>query len=219
MTRTVGSSGVRTERNIREAGLRLIYKHGYEATSMRQLASEVGIQQGSLYNYFRTKQDLLFTLAHDHMRDLLRKVDAALKRGKTAMERLEVFVRFHIDYHMQRKHEVFISYSEIRSLSEENRQIIISLRQDYEERLVSILDQGRAEGVFDVADTKVAAFGILSMLSGISTWFNPRGRLSKEEVSSIFVRMVMGSVTWNEGEKVKAKLRQSNAAVASATAE
>jgi len=186
---------------------------------MRQLASEVGIQQGSLYNYFRTKQDLLFTLAHDHMRDLLRKVDEALKQGETARERLEVFVRFHVDYHMRRKHEVFIGYSEVRSLSDENRQVILSLRRGYEERLISILDKGYAEGVFDAADTKVAAFGILSMLSGISTWFNPRGRLSEQEVSSIFVKMVIGSVTWNEGEKVESKSRQSNATVASAAAQ
>jgi AcrR family transcriptional regulator len=208
MTRTVGSSGVKTERNIREAGLRLIYQYGYEAASLRQLASEVGLQQGSLYNYFRNKQDLLFTLINDHMQDLLRNVDATLKNSVAARERLEVFVRFHIDYHMRRKHEVFISYSEMRSLSDENRQVIVSLRQEYEKRLVSILDQGRAEGVFNPADTKVAAFGILSMLSGISTWFNPRGRLSKKEVSFIFVKMVIGSVTWNEGEEVETKSRQ-----------
>src|SRR3954454_18414589 len=152
MTRTVGSSGVKTERNIRQAGLRLIYKYGYEAASMRQLASEVGIQQGSLYNYFRTKQDLLFTLIHDHMRDLLHNCDVALEEGVTARERLEVFVRFHIDYHMRRKYEVFIGNSELRSLSDHNREIIVSLRRNYEDRLISILEQGRDDGSFNPKD-------------------------------------------------------------------
>ena len=47
---------------IRDAGLRLIYRHGYEVMSLRQLAREVGIQAGSLYNHISTKQQLLFEL-------------------------------------------------------------------------------------------------------------------------------------------------------------
>ena len=47
---------------IREAGVRLIYEHGYEGMNLRQLADAVGIQAGSLYNHIHTKQDLLFEL-------------------------------------------------------------------------------------------------------------------------------------------------------------
>ena len=47
---------------IRKAGLRLIFEHGYAAMSLRQLAAEVGIQSGSLYNHISTKQELLFDL-------------------------------------------------------------------------------------------------------------------------------------------------------------
>ena len=44
MARTVGSNGPKTMEAIRKAGLRLIYSQGYEAMSLRRLASEVGIQ-------------------------------------------------------------------------------------------------------------------------------------------------------------------------------
>ncbi len=62
MARTVGSYGPKTMEAIRKAGLRLIFEHGYAAMSLRQLASEVGIQAGSLYNHIATKQELLFDL-------------------------------------------------------------------------------------------------------------------------------------------------------------
>ena len=45
----------------------------------RQLAAEVGIQAGSLYNHISTKQDLLFDLVQDHINDLLRELDLALE--------------------------------------------------------------------------------------------------------------------------------------------
>lgn len=79
MARTIGSHGPTTLEAIRKAGVRLIFEHGYEAMSLRQLAAEVGIQAGSLYNHISTKQDLLFDLVQDHINDLLRELDLALE--------------------------------------------------------------------------------------------------------------------------------------------
>ncbi len=95
--------------------MRLIFEHGYEAMSLRQLAAEVGIQAGSLYNHISTKQDLLFDLVQDHINDLLRELDLALAGKADPVERLRAFVAFHVSYHMTRKREVFIANSELRS--------------------------------------------------------------------------------------------------------
>ena len=70
MARTTGSDGERTEAAIRAAAVSLIARHGYAAVSMRQLATEVGVQAAALYRYFPTKEDLLFTLMREHMQDL-----------------------------------------------------------------------------------------------------------------------------------------------------
>ena len=194
MSRTIGSSGPKTVAAIRKAGLHLIYKHGYEAMSLRQLAAEVGIQQGSLYNHIRTKQDLLFDLIMVHMDDLFREFDDCVPADGAAIDRLKAFVRFHVGYHVNRKEEVFICYSELRSLEPENFRTICGLRQDYERKLTRILEDGVAEGSFMPIDMKVAAYGILSMLSGICTWFHPEGRLSRDEISALFTTMVLSSV-------------------------
>ena len=77
MARTTGSDGEKTEAAIREAAVDLIARHGYEAVSMRQLAAEVGVQAAALYRYFPTKEDLLFALMEEHMRELVASWDAA----------------------------------------------------------------------------------------------------------------------------------------------
>src|SRR6266566_4563659 len=79
MARTIGSYGPKTLEAIRKAGLRLIFEHGYAAMSLRQLAAEVGVQPGSLYNHISTKQELLFHLVQDHINELLRQLDLALE--------------------------------------------------------------------------------------------------------------------------------------------
>jgi AcrR family transcriptional regulator len=194
MARTHGSSGTATYEAIRKAGLKLIYERGYEAMSLRQLASEIGLVQGSLYNHIATKQELLFILISEHMRDLLHSADLALEKPRGASERLIAFVDFHVNYHIDRKLEVFISYSELRSLEPQNFEAIVAMRREYEKKLIAILKDGAAEGEFTIADPQAMAFGILSMLAGICTWYNPKGRLSRKQISGVFVEMVRGAV-------------------------
>lgn len=191
MSRTVGSSGPKTLAAIREAGLQLIYEHGYEAMSLRRLAREVGLQPGSLYNHMATKQALLFDLIHNHMIALLERVDAELADAQTPLEKLRAFIAFHLAYHIERKREVFIGSAELRSLDEENRTRIVDLRRAYEDRLCAILKGGAAAGLFIIGDARVTSYAILAMLTGICTWYDPAGRIGRDELISIHTRLVL----------------------------
>ena len=194
MSRTAGSSGPKTLAAIREAGLDLIYRHGYEAMSLRGLATEVGLQPGSLYNHIKTKQELLFVLIHDHMTALLERVDAALEGLDGPQARLEAFTAFHLSYHIERKREVFIGSSEIRSLEPENRATIVALRQAYENRLCAILEDGARQKLFQIKDVRVTAYAILAMLTGICTWYEPKGRIGQQALIDIHTRLVLDGV-------------------------
>lgn len=192
MTRTVGSNGSATADAIRQAGLRLIYKHGYEAMSLRQLAAAVGLQPASLYHHISTKQDLLFGLVRDHMEKLVADTDAALPPEHEGAEaRLRGFIRHHLTYHVERQLEVFIGNSELRSLEPENRRVIVALRAAYEGRLTAILEAGQAEKVLDMRDVQVAAFAILAMLTGICTWYKPNGRMSVAELIAVHTELIL----------------------------
>lgn len=195
MARTIGSNGARTAEAIRQAGVKLIYKHGYEAMSLRQLAAEVGLQSGSLYKYFENKQNLLFDIVRDHMEDLLGKAEADLDGVSDPLSRLKTFAAFHLRYHMTRMAHVFIANMEIRSLEDEHRAVVVGLRRRYEGLLETILREGAAEGVFQVSEPKVATYAIISMLTGICMWYRPGGRLSQDELVEIYTGLVTDGVT------------------------
>jgi AcrR family transcriptional regulator len=194
MARTIGSYGPKTMEAIRKAGLRLIFEHGYEAMSLRQLAAEVGIQAGSLYNHISTKQELLFDLIQDHINELLLQLDRALAGKEEPLDKLRAFVTFHVTYHMTRKREVFIANSELRSLEPKNYEAIVALRGAYEQRLAGILADGVAEGVFEVADIQVATFAIIALLTGLCTWYRPGGRLTREAIVDAHEKLVLSGV-------------------------
>lgn len=194
MSRTVGSFGPKTLEAIRQAGLRLIFEHGYEAMSLRQLAAEVGIRPSSLYNYMQTKQDLLFGLIEMHMQELLDQVDAALHGVEGPEDRLTAFVAFHVRYHMLRKSEVSVVNFELRSLDAEHYATVVDMRKRYERRLGDIIQDGINKGVFCPVDVAVGTFAILAMLTGVCTWYRPDGRLSEAEIIEAHTAMALRSL-------------------------
>ncbi|MGP6087931.1 TetR/AcrR family transcriptional regulator [Antarctobacter jejuensis] len=193
MARTQGSHSGITGPRIRDAALRLFAEHGYAAVSMRQIAGAVGLQAGALYNYTPDKQALLFSLMKGHLDDLLASWQAREAASDPVAE-LESFVRFHIAYHLDRPDLVFIAYMELRNLEPQNFAVIERLRHAYETELESILQAGRAAGVFDIADTKLTTMAVIAMLTGVTTWYRPGGRLSGTQVQDHYWTMVRKAV-------------------------
>src|SRR5437762_11751127 len=70
------ASAAPREDQVRAAALRLFKEKGYHATSMRDIASEVGINKGSLYSYIRSKEDLLIPVFERAMGVLLAQIEA-----------------------------------------------------------------------------------------------------------------------------------------------
>jgi AcrR family transcriptional regulator len=192
MARTTGSHSGITGPKVRQAALELFAKQGYAAVSMRQIATEVGVQAGALYNYTPDKQSLLFDLMQSHMTELL----AALPTDddRPALDRLEQFVRFHIAFHHDRPDAVFIANMELRNLNDANFAVIEGMRGAYEERLERILKTGKASGAWDVADVKIVTFAVIAMLTGVNSWFRSAGRLSLSQVQDQYWQMVRNCV-------------------------
>lgn len=173
--------------------MRLIATHGFAAVSMRQIASEVGVQAGALYNYTADKQSLLFDLMQGHMADLLEALRAADLQGD-ALTRLKGFTHFHIRFHLPRSDQVFVSYMELRNLSPRNFAVVEQMRNEYEDVLEDILRAGEAEGVFAATDTRIATMAIIAMLTGLSHWYRDGGRLGMDAIEAIYWDMVRKSV-------------------------
>ncbi|TNF18199.1 MAG: TetR/AcrR family transcriptional regulator [Rhodobacteraceae bacterium] len=193
MARTQGSHSDITGPRVRAAALRLFARHGFAAVSMRQIAAEVGVQAGALYNYTPDKQSLLYSLLKGHMDELLAAWDDE-GAGGAPLDRLARFTRFHIRFNVERPDAIFISYMELRNLEPENFAVIERLRRAYEDELEHILRDGVAAGVFEVPDLKIATLAVIAMLNGVNTWYRPGGRLSLDEVQTMYWDMVRRAV-------------------------
>ena len=197
MARRAGSHSEITGPRVRQAALRLFARHGYAAVSMRQIASEVGVQAGALYGYTAGKQGLLFDLMRSHMEDVLAgwaDTEAGLAGPADPGRRLAAFVRFHIGFHLDRPDAVFVAYMELRNLSPENFAAVSALRGRYEKALEDILRDGAACGAFRLPDARLATMALIAMLTGVGTWYREGGRFSRDRVTEIYLDMVRRAV-------------------------
>ncbi len=177
-------------RAIRAAALKRIYKHGYEAMNLRDLAADVGLRVGSLYNYIPQKQEFLGTLLESIMQELLDDFKQQMGKVSGPREAMQEFVRFHIQWHTARKEEVFIGNMELRSLSPEQYVRVTALRKEYEQHLLGILNQGKKEGLWAIEKTAVTAKALLSLLTGVSNWYREDGELTQERLIRLYQLMV-----------------------------
>lgn len=193
MARKTGSHSDITGPRVRAAAQTLFARHGYAAVSMRQIAAQVGVQAGALYNYTPDKQSLLFDMMKTHMDELLAAWTDEPK-GDDPLARLTAFSRFHVRFHLERPEAVFIAYMELRNLDPDNFAIIEGLRKRYEAELEAILRDGQAAGAFVLEDLKLSTMAVIAMLTGVTTWYRDDGRLSRDRVEEIYSDMARKSV-------------------------
>ena len=185
MARKTGSHAEITGPAIRAAALRLFARSGYAAVSMREIAAEVGVRAGALYLYTPDKQTLLFEMMRDNMQRALEAWENAKVEG-TPTDQLEAFVRFHVNYHVDRSDEIYVAYMELRNLTLENFEQIEDLRRDYEAEVEAILVAGQKSGDFKLADIRVSTMALIAMLNGVMTWYREGGRLSRGRIQQIY---------------------------------
>lgn len=191
MGRPAGVVGADTLRAIRKAAVARIYEHGFEAMNLRELAADVNLRLGSLYNHVPQKQALLGSLLEGILQELLQDLALQMAGLSEPQERLLRFVRFHIEWHTARRQEVFIGNMELRSLTPEQYARVRDMRQQYEAYLRQILADGKKAGLWAPDDIRITTLALMGMLTGISTWYQEDGRLSQRRLVRLYQRMVL----------------------------
>ncbi|UHA74937.1 TetR/AcrR family transcriptional regulator [Paenibacillus sp. 481] len=117
------------KRLIMEAALTLFAEKGYHDTSIQEIADKTGIAKGSVYSFFRSKEELLMMIYKYHyqlMYDTLRETIAAQIPPRAKLEQLILFSlenvkRFSMFLALQRKEAHMHQKPEIRELVYEFR--------------------------------------------------------------------------------------------------
>ncbi|SMG15915.1 transcriptional regulator, TetR family [Marivirga sericea] len=171
------------KQQIIEKATELFQKQGYAATSMRDLASYIGIEAASLYSHIKSKEEILQTICFQMANDFFQSLEKIELETLGADEKLKKAVISHVTVLTKDSASSAVFFSEWRHLSESYLNDFLSMRNNYENKFVQILIDGHKEGTFKKMDAKFTVLALLSSINWMPSWYKPDGKLSAEEIA------------------------------------
>jgi TetR/AcrR family fatty acid metabolism transcriptional regulator len=102
---------------ILDAAVRVFAQEGFYNAKVSQIAQVAGVADGTIYLYFKSKDDLLISLFEDRMERVNATLREALAAGVDAIDRLKRVVRLHLDMIEQNRHMAEVITVELRQSS------------------------------------------------------------------------------------------------------
>jgi AcrR family transcriptional regulator len=153
---------------IIDAALAVMLRKGIAATTVRDVAQEMGTSSGLIHHYFESMDDLLaasFDRAATQDLDLTK---SAMRDGDTPLERLRIFfstyARAEQDWAFQLWLDAWAEAARRPAVQRTSRRLNVA----WQELLVDVIEDGVADGSMRCPDPAGAAWRILSLLDGLS---------------------------------------------------
>lgn len=177
-------------RLLKEAA-RLFRDKGYERTTVRDLAAAVGIQSGSLFHHFRTKEEILKAVMVETIRLNTALMQAAADSEESPRGKLRALVRSELEsINGQTGEAMAVLVYEWRSLSEGSQVQVLELREIYEGLWLSVLEELNELGQLK-ADPFIVRRMLTGALSWTVTWYKPeRGGLTLDGLTDQVMAML-----------------------------
>mgnify|MGYP001159261991 FL=1 len=187
---------IRDRDQIVDIAARLFTEKGYEATSLDDVAAELGTARSALYYHVSGKAELRALIQIRRVKSLADGAAAVPTAEGTASQKLAELVRVHIR-HFQRFFPESRMWSEITSVSAVQDAVTESLHEhqrEFTRHLRNVIEEGIAADEFRPTNAAVAALGIIGMCHYLTTWYREDGKLNTSEIASIYAEMAVSSL-------------------------
>ena len=150
-------------------------KNGFHETSMREIAETAGLGKSTLYDYFKTKDEILLYFFEDQLNDLTEAAQKIASRDISASERLRQVMIVHMEF-LQANKSLFMKLSlEAQRLKLESQQQVQKKRHAFQDLVCGLIEEGIHEGAFRSVDPLLAARLLINSMAPVVFTSRPTG--------------------------------------------
>lgn len=179
---------------VLQSAANIFFAKGFHATSIEDVARDVGMLKGSLYYYIKSKDDLLFRLLLAGIEDGDAYIAGQIDPAGEPVEQLERAIRAQIDYIIQNRVPFGLFLHEFDSLSGKRQHKLISVMSRYNSRFVDLVRCGQEQGKLMGGEPWLIVNGILGMCNWLYRWYDTDQIPDPEQVKQVFLRMVLQGI-------------------------
>lgn len=193
---TKNSNDKKTEKyeKILDAAVKVFAKKGFYQSRVSDIAREAGVADGTIYLYFKNKDDILISIFEEKMRSAISIFQQELSQREDALSKLKHFVHVHLDLFRQNPELAAVLQVELRQSSRFMKEYKKIELKRFLDLIGDIVKQGQEEGVFrkDLPLSLVKRFIFGALDEVISTWVSSGGKFNlmdyADALSDLFVR-------------------------------
>ena len=175
-------------------------RRGYHGASMGEISRALRMTKGSLYYYFKNKEEILF-FCHDYSLDILLDVlDRVEAAGGTPPQKLRSLIESFVHHILDDLRGTAMTL-DFQALSAPLLRRVIAKRDRFDRGIRRLLQEGMNAGAFAPGDPKLLTFAILGAVNWIPRWFDPSGPATSEQIGRVFAEYLVAGLQKPSGTR------------------
>jgi TetR/AcrR family transcriptional regulator, cholesterol catabolism regulator len=198
--RQTNGTGVNRRDEIIRAAEKIFAEKGYQATTLDEIAREIGITKASLYYYIKSKTEILQSIVNR----MIEPMEAVARTGRSPgspKERLEKMIRQLVEFGAERKEITRIVFEQGNVLPKRTRDAINRRREEVDKVIRDTLKEGMEQGIFHFDDAKITSFAIVAIANGLYRWYQNTGKRDPNYISREFINLLEKGLLNNKPHK------------------
>lgn len=181
---------LRRRREIFEASVHLFLDKGFHETSMREIAKAAGVGKSTLYDYFKSKDEIIVSYFEDEISEITKQAQEIIAQDLGVPLKLRNIMKMHMEILVKNKQTFLMLSLEAQRLTSESQEQIQRNRHAYQDMMRALIEEGIRLGEFRSVNPLFAARSIFSLLSIAVFTSRPTGTPDEmlEEAMTIFFK-------------------------------
>jgi AcrR family transcriptional regulator len=177
---------------VLRTAVQLFLEQGYQRATLNDVAERLNITKPALYNYFRSKDDILlecWAMGQERVDECIAGINAA---GGSGLAKLRKLVRAYAEV-MTSDYGASLVRFDPRDLTGKNSGFVRAAKKSIDKTFRGYIAEGIVDGSIKPCDVKLSAFAIAGSLNWIGHWYQRDGKLSGEAIAAEFaIRLTEG---------------------------
>ncbi|REJ08139.1 TetR/AcrR family transcriptional regulator [Halobacillus trueperi] len=176
--------------------IELFGKKGFQGTSIQDIVEANGVTKGTFYYYFKNKEDVLVHIHQSFIDHLLEGQEKIITNVDLShSDQLYQIVELLIDNIRTNGHSALVFFQEMRHLSEEKTAIILPKRQQFQENIQKVLEEGMKAGEFKKdLRADMLSYAVLGMANWSYFWYEPDGEVDEKSLTDLYMRLIFKGI-------------------------
>jgi len=178
--------------HILRTSARIFAEKSYHSTSMRDISRATGVSLAGLYHYCKSKEELLFLIQDHCFGRVLERLEERIKRNTDPFEKLRIFIDNHLSFFAANMAEMKVLSHEAESLAGDLHKHVSTKKERYAKLARKILREiEEQEQTSARVDLTIATYALFGMMNWIYNWYDPRGKLSVNQLVDNITRLFL----------------------------